>query len=74
MSRLLCLSASPTMDWAWMVPLTHCTVPALVARRTRAAIIADVVLAYPVVEAGLGDTWRTTYGSRRASETVLWTP
>lgn len=59
------------MDWVWTVPLTHCAVPALVARGTRAAIIADVVLACPVVEAGLGDTWRTTYRSRRASETEL---
>lgn len=54
--------------------LTHGAVLALVASGAHAAVIADVVLAYPVVEAGLGDAWGTTYGSRRASESAPWTP
>lgn len=53
--------------------LTHGTGLALIAGGTRAAVTADVVLACPVVEAGLGDAWRTTCG-RRASEPALWNP
>lgn len=39
---------------------SHCTGLALIARRARAAVAADVVLACPVVEAGLGDARRAT--------------
>lgn len=39
---------------------SHGAVLSLIARGAHAAVIADVVLAYPVVEAGLGDAWRTT--------------
>lgn len=53
--------------------LTHCTGLALIAGGARAAVTSDVVLTSPVVEAGLGDTWRATYG-RRAFEPALWNP
>lgn len=52
--------------------LTHCTGLALIAGGARAAETADVVLTCPVVEAGLGDARKATYG-RRTSETALWT-
>lgn len=39
---------------------SHCTGLALIAGGAGAAVTADVVLACPVVEAGLGDTRRAT--------------
>lgn len=45
--------------------LTHRAVPALVARGAGAGVGANVVLACPIVEAGLGDAWRATCGRRR---------
>lgn len=49
---------------------SHCTGLALIARRARAAVAADVVLACPVVEAGLGDARRAT--PILSPELILW--